>query len=139
MDKYYYVDENRSRKGPMSMEELLSQDDITPETLVWCKGMEKWEKAKNIPDLAVSFSLNPSIVHSPSPEENFNIICPKCGNEFEGYKQICPNCGCPIDSMVWEEDEGENEGEGTEGKKSGCVKLSIVVIIIIILLFMWNL
>ena len=46
MDKYYYVDENRSRKGPMSMEELLSQDDITPETLVWCKGMENGRKQK---------------------------------------------------------------------------------------------
>ena len=54
MKYYYFVDNNRSRQGPFPIEELLSHG-VTPDTLIWCKGMDKWEKAKEVPEIAILF------------------------------------------------------------------------------------
>lgn len=50
MKKYYYVDKNKDRKGPYSIDEL-KQIGINQDTLVYCKGMTTWTKAEEVPDL----------------------------------------------------------------------------------------
>ncbi len=52
---YYFVDKNRSRQGPFPQEELLAHG-VEPDTLIWRKGMEKWEKAKTVPEIASLFN-----------------------------------------------------------------------------------
>ena len=59
----YYLAINKQRLGPFPEEELL-QNGMTPDTLVWCKGMENWTKAGNVPELAKYLSSPPQI-----PEE----------------------------------------------------------------------
>lgn len=59
----YYLAINKQRLGPFPEEELL-QNGMTPDTLVWCKGMENWTKAGDVPELAKYLSSPPQI-----PEE----------------------------------------------------------------------
>ncbi len=49
MKQYYYVDKAGTRQGPLPLEDINAQD-ISPTTLVWCKGMEKWMKACEVDD-----------------------------------------------------------------------------------------
>ena len=39
-----------SRRGPFTLEELHSAG-VTPDTYVWCKGMDDWEKAEDVADI----------------------------------------------------------------------------------------
>ena len=55
MKQYYYVDKGGARLGPIPLEEM-PLSEITPETLVWCKGMEKWQKAKAVEDFQLILS-----------------------------------------------------------------------------------
>ena len=54
MNKYYFIDKDGNRQGPRTIEHLTSAD-ITPETLVWCKGMDKWQRAKAVEDFQPLF------------------------------------------------------------------------------------
>lgn len=56
MKLYYFVDKDKNRKGPLPAEDLLSYN-LTPDTLVYCKGMQGWTKAKYVPELAFFFVL----------------------------------------------------------------------------------
>lgn len=49
MKFYYIVDKEGVRQGPLPLEDL-SAYNISPATLVWTKGMEKWKKAKDVAD-----------------------------------------------------------------------------------------
>lgn len=52
MDKqYYYVDPQGVRQGPLPLSSI-PREQITPTTKVWCKGMDTWEDAGNVPDFA---------------------------------------------------------------------------------------
>ena len=51
MKMYYFLDKDKVRHGPFPFEELVAYD-IQPNTLVWTKGMEKWQKAEDIPEIA---------------------------------------------------------------------------------------
>ena len=51
----YYIGKNNERLGPFSVENLIA-NGITPDTLVWCTGMPGWEKAKDVPEVAVLFA-----------------------------------------------------------------------------------
>jgi len=53
--KYFYVDANKQKAGPVSPEEFPSLG-ITEETLVWTKGMPQWTKAGQVPELADFFA-----------------------------------------------------------------------------------
>lgn len=46
----YYVVLNRERKGPLTIEQLKTIG-LTPNTLVWCKGMPNWAKAQEVAEL----------------------------------------------------------------------------------------
>lgn len=69
--KKYYIIINNKQEGPFAIEELKSK--INLETFVWYEGLEKWIKAKEIPELKNVF------VQSPPP---FNE---KEDNESEDY------------------------------------------------------
>lgn len=47
----YYILKGKDQFGPYRVDELQSQG-VTAETLVWCEGMEDWQKAKDVPELA---------------------------------------------------------------------------------------
>lgn len=49
MKFYYFVDKEGVRQGPLPLEDL-NAFEIEPTTLVWCKGMEKWTRAKDVKD-----------------------------------------------------------------------------------------
>ena len=46
---YYYVDKEGVRQGPLPIEKL-TPNEITPDTLVFCKGMKNWQRAKSVDD-----------------------------------------------------------------------------------------
>ena len=71
MNKEYYYLEDNIQKGPYTLDQLKSIG-LKPDYLIWCEGMENWEKAKNIPELSEIFKKLP-----PPPPiliENANIV-----------------------------------------------------------------
>lgn len=65
MKLYYFVDKEKVRQGPLPLEDLRSYE-ITPQTLVWSKGMKNWQKAKDIPDFQGFFDRTPADGASPA-------------------------------------------------------------------------
>lgn len=51
----YYIGKNNQRLGPFPLEQLLA-NGLTPDTLVWCSGMPGWQKANEVPEVAVLFA-----------------------------------------------------------------------------------
>lgn len=51
----YYLGIDDQRRGPFPEEELL-QNGMTPDSLVWCKGMDDWKMASQVPELAKYFA-----------------------------------------------------------------------------------
>lgn len=47
--KYYYI-ENGTQTGPVTAEELLGK--ISPNTDIWCPGMDNWAPAHTVPEVA---------------------------------------------------------------------------------------
>lgn len=72
---YYFVDKEGVRQGPLPLEDLQSHD-ITPNTLVWCRGMKNWCRAKNVEELNSLFTPSePEPTPSePEKEDNAPII-----------------------------------------------------------------
>jgi hypothetical protein len=69
---YYYADNNQQR-GPVTKEQLRVLG-IRPSMLVWREGMQNWQEAGQVPDLADLFGPGPSaavhaapVAHAPSP------------------------------------------------------------------------
>ena len=54
MKFYYYISKEGVRQGPFPLDNLTS-NDISQNTFVWCKGMEKWQRAKDVQDFAKIF------------------------------------------------------------------------------------
>lgn len=50
----YYIGKNNQQTGPFEVNQLLA-NGLTPDTLVWCSGMQGWDKAKNVAELAGLF------------------------------------------------------------------------------------
>ena len=48
--KFYYVDKNRQRVGPFTLDELRSHD-VDKNTFVFFKGLTKWVRAGEVPEL----------------------------------------------------------------------------------------
>ena len=55
-----------AQKGPFSIDEI-KQSGIGSDTLVWTEGMGKWERAKDIPELTLLFTIPPPL---PASENN---------------------------------------------------------------------
>jgi uncharacterized membrane protein YhaH (DUF805 family) len=67
MKKYYYSD-GKDRVGPLTIEELKSAADLTPETLVWYAGLPTWVRAADVAELSDVFMSVPP----PVPPGNAN-------------------------------------------------------------------
>lgn len=51
----YYIANDNQRRGPFPEDQLL-QNGLTPDSLVWCNGMDGWKKASEVPELAMYFA-----------------------------------------------------------------------------------
>ncbi len=76
----YYIGKNNQRLGPFPLEQLIA-NGITPDTLVWCQGMPGWEKAINVPEVAVLFA--PQEPQQPQPD----YTVPAQGYQQSQYQQ----------------------------------------------------
>ena len=69
----YFVDKEGLRQGPIPIDDLCSYE-ITPNTLVWCKGMKQWQQAKMVEALAFLFepstTADNSVADAQSEIEN---------------------------------------------------------------------
>lgn len=54
--EYYYLDATHQQVGPLSLEQL-QESDIAPDTQVWHDGMEAWQPARELPELAAKLSV----------------------------------------------------------------------------------
>lgn len=53
--KYYYINSNGQRQGPVEAYKLPSLQ-ITPNNYVWTKGMREWRRVRDVPGLASVFT-----------------------------------------------------------------------------------
>ena len=72
MANYYLSNNGSERIGPILEEELI-MNGMTPNSLVWCKGMEGWTRASDVPQLAKYFASSDvpplmDLPYSPSPQ-----------------------------------------------------------------------
>ena len=95
MKFYYFIDKERVRQGPLPIEDLQSYE-ITPNTLVWCKGMKKWSKANDVEELAHLFES----INNKNESDITSKKCIECGCEVSDGASACPNCGCPIENVT---------------------------------------
>lgn len=100
--KYYYA-VNNEKIGPITIEEL-KKANINDETLVWFRGLEKWKKIKNIPELQSVFISEPSKQYYLL--ENSQKIGPFTIDELK-EENIKPN------TLVW----SKNLNEWTNARK----------------------
>ncbi|WP_065219218.1 MULTISPECIES: CD225/dispanin family protein [Butyricimonas] len=79
MGNYFYLNEKNEQKGPVAPEELIN-NGVTPNTLVWKKGMPLWVPAKTVEELKSFFQENvppPPPQFSPTPKtkpENWLVL-----------------------------------------------------------------
>ncbi len=60
MEKTYWIIVNGIQTGPMTLAELRSRLDITPQTPVWSDGMPDWTTAGCLPELDGMFGTTPA-------------------------------------------------------------------------------
>ena len=60
MIKYYYIDDNKSKVGPVLFEDLIKKD-LTVHTPVCVEGCDKWVPAQDVPELKFLFESNSKI------------------------------------------------------------------------------
>ena len=86
----YYIGKNNQRLGPFPVESLLA-NGLTPDTLVWCSGMPGWQKAIEVPEVAVLFAQQPQY-QQPQYQQ------PQYAQPQYGYGNLPPR---PDNNMVW--------------------------------------
>lgn len=73
-------------QGPFSVKQLSRDPRVTPDTLAWRVGMERWRPMRQIPELEILFK-DPETVETSSPE----VI----GGEGEGESVLTFTCQEP--------------------------------------------
>lgn len=66
MERIWYIKVYGSREGPYSALDLKRDRRITPDTLVWRKGFDRWQQIRYVPELQCVFEDEPQ----PDKEEN---------------------------------------------------------------------
>lgn len=64
MNDYFYLDAANNQKGPISPNRF-ADNGVTPDTLVWCQGLENWTRAAAVDELKDFFRAGAT---SPRPE-----------------------------------------------------------------------
>ena len=115
MKFYYFVGKDGLRHGPLPLGDLTSEE-ISPDTLVFCKGMRSWEKAKSVEDIK-------GILHSQDDAWSTNADSEKISVQAE---KLSPNSvavffGDLADRavVVPEDDPKESAGSNVSAAKSG--------------------
>ncbi len=67
MIKYYYIDDNRSKVGPVLFEDLIKKD-LTIHTPVCVMGSDKWVPAQDVPELKFLFDTKTGIRQNHSAD-----------------------------------------------------------------------
>lgn len=55
MEKEWFIHIEGKQEGPFSIKDLKNDHRLTPDTLVWKKGMKKWMPIRSIPELKEIF------------------------------------------------------------------------------------
>jgi hypothetical protein len=55
MDKIWYIKILGNREGPYSIMDLRRDRRITPDTLVWRQGFDRWQRIRYVPELQAVF------------------------------------------------------------------------------------
>ena len=71
----YYLGKNGQQSGPYQYNQLLSAG-ITPDTMVWREGMDKWVPAKDLPELSNLFTNPQEIAPNPYGFNNQGSVAP---------------------------------------------------------------
>lgn len=66
MSSYFYLDSHHTQCGPISPEHF-AEHGVTPQTLVWCSGMDNWTPASQVPELQSFFASQPGPGMPPPP------------------------------------------------------------------------
>ena len=77
MNLYYYLDRNNQQQGPVEANEL-PKNGVTKNTKVWKQGMNEWQTAGSIPEIAGIFpptTTPPPFAgsHTPPPQPQSTI------------------------------------------------------------------
>lgn len=73
MNKIWYILVNGKEEGPFSVEELKNETLITPDTLAWKEGFEKWIPIRNIPELQIIFKDEEEVKSDEDDENNLKL------------------------------------------------------------------
>ena len=81
MKSYFYINSNGLQAGPITADKFIA-NGITKETNVWCKGLERWTKAGDVPELKpLLASIPPPIPYATQQTPNFQ----------QTQTDVCPN------------------------------------------------
>lgn len=95
MKDYFYIDNNGEQKGPISPMQF-SMYNISPDTLVWCEGMNDWTRAGSVTELHDCF-ITQHQAQTPPPYTNNNYNQP----QPQQQPQQQPMQPCPDSNLVW--------------------------------------
>lgn len=113
----YWVVINDTQEGPMSLDELLSQD-LTPGTLVWHAGLESWIPAAELEELKGKFDSQSTeepdseeVVSDAGGEDSVETnasseipeipVIPEAGYQEPRIEPEQPQQPCPPTNLVW--------------------------------------
>lgn len=74
--RQYFILKNNEKVGPLPVDQLLQQG-LTPSSMVWAEGMENWQPASQVAELANLFNPQPaaSVPHvAPAPQPANNPL-----------------------------------------------------------------
>lgn len=79
MDKIWYIKIHGNREGPFSVLDLRRDRRITPDTLVWRQGFDRWQQIRYVPELQVVFEDEPAekeekITFPPMPDDDEIVL-----------------------------------------------------------------
>lgn len=80
MNEYFYLTASNEQRGPVPPTKF-EQLGITGDTLIWCKGMDKWERAENVPEVRMYLRRNTQACGAPEPPNPYGYQ----GGNSQGY------------------------------------------------------
>lgn len=85
----YFAMIDGERRGPFELSEL-AEAGVGPDTYVWCKGMDDWQKAEDVADICRFFRLRIFDLMHPSPQngsgESEAEATPAADNPLTGFR-----------------------------------------------------
>lgn len=99
MEEYFYLDGNNQQKGPIASSDLLKYG-VTKHTLVWRNGMNNWQAAAAVPELAALFveSKEPSTPPVPPIPP---VVPPTPATPPTPPTPVTPTTQKPDNLLVW--------------------------------------